>query len=526
MGGSTSFRQLARWFRIAQEADRTGVGSQEAVERRRAAELSRRKFLGGAAALSALAVTGSARRAFAKVPPAIDVGIVGAGLAGLQCAHDLGAAGMTPTLYEASQRVGGRQYSLRGFFPGQVAERGGEFIDTSHKTLLGWVNTLGLTREDVNKVEGEIFYHFDGQRFPESVVIDEFRDLVAAMHDDLRSMSGAPTADLHTEADRVLDYTSITDYLITRGAGHIARKAIEEAYVAEYGRECTAQSCLNFLLFIHADKRSKFTPFGVWSDERFHVVEGNDAIASGIAARLAKPVQFGLRLERVRKTSSGRVELTFRDGNRSVVRVHDRVVLAIPFTILRGIALDANLGLPPWKLQAIQQLGYGDNAKMMLGFRGPFWAELGCRGTSYSDLTNHQTTWETSPSSATSANAILTDYSGGVRGKTLNPANVQQEAARFIADLDKVMPGAAAAAIRSGGNYLAHLEHWPSNPLTQGSYTCYLPGQFTTICGNEGKAVGNLHFAGEHADSFYSYQGFMEGASLSGIAAAGEILDS
>ena len=42
----------------------------------------------------------------------------------------------------------------------------------------------------------------------------------------------------------------------------------------------------------------------------------------------------------------------------------------------------------------------------------------------------------------------------------------------------------------------------------------------------EGKAVGNLHFAGEHANSFYEWQGFMEGALLSGIAAAGEILDS
>jgi monoamine oxidase len=58
----------------------------------------------------------------------------------------------------------------------------------------------------------------------------------------------------------------------------------------------------------------------------------------------------------------------------------------------------------------------------------------------------------------------------------------------------------------------------------KGSYTCYRPGQFTTIAGNEGKPVGNLYFAGEHADSFYSWQGFMEGAALSGLAAAAQIL--
>jgi monoamine oxidase len=95
---------------------------------------------------------------------------------------------------------------------------------------------------------------------------------------------------------------------------------------------------------------------------------------------------------------------------------------------------------------------------------------------------------------------------------------------RFLGDLNSVFPGALADATRTGGKVPAHLEHWPSNPLTLGSYTCYLPGQFTTIAGNEGKPVGNLFFAGEHANSFYEWQGFMEGALLSGLAAAGAIL--
>jgi monoamine oxidase len=106
----------------------------------------------------------------------------------------------------------------------------------------------------------------------------------------------------------------------------------------------------------------------------------------------------------------------------------------------------------------------------------------------------------------------------------LNPGAVQLEASQFLADLNFVFPGAYAAARRIEGNVVAHLEHWPSNPLTRGSYTCYLPGQFTTICGNEAKPVGNLFFAGEHANSFYVWQGFMEGALLSGIDAAGQVL--
>jgi monoamine oxidase len=70
---------------------------------------------------------------------------------------------------------------------------------------------------------------------------------------------------------------------------------------------------------------------------------------------------------------------------------------------------------------------------------------------------------------------------------------------------------------------VAHLEHWPSNPLTLGSYTCYRPGQFTTMAGLEGMPVENLYFAGEHANSFYESQGFMEGAALSGLDVAAAI---
>jgi monoamine oxidase len=150
---------------------------------------------------------------------------------------------------------------------------------------------------------------------------------------------------------------------------------------------------------------------------------------------------------------------------------------------------------------------------------------LGSNGEAYSDLSHHQLTWETNPIRASAGRGVLTDYSSGRRGATLNPDDVQNEANLFLRDLEMIFPGAlASAARRADGGILAHLEHWPSNPHSKGSYTCYRPGQFTSIAGNEGTRVGNLYFAGEHANSFYEWQGFMEGAALSGIQAAQQIL--
>ncbi|HBH81194.1 MAG TPA: amine oxidase, partial [Nitrospira sp.] len=232
----------------------------------------------------------------------------------------------------------------------------------------------------------------------------------------------------------------------------------------------------------------------------------------------------GHRLVRVRRLSDGRIELTFEYASHTVTVTHDVVVLALPFTTLRHVELDPNLGLPPTQQQAISGLGYGTNAKMMVGFSRRTWQIHGGNGTSYSDLPNHQTTWETNPTLGSATRGILVDYSSGRRGARLNPAAAQHEAQHFLYDLDRVYPGARDAATVINERYLAHLEHWPSNPLTLGSYTCYRPGQFTTMAGLEGLPVGNLLFAGEHTNSFYEWQGFMEGAALSGIAAAQSIL--
>jgi monoamine oxidase len=524
------FRQTTR---IALASEREGVPSREAAE---AMRVSRRTLLKGATVLGAGLAAGMGTEASAGQSRSggrtgeLTVGIVGAGIAGLACAYDLKAAGYNATIHEANERVGGRIFSLGGAFtgpvsfPGQVVERGGEFIDTGHKTMLGYAQAFNLAKEDVTRPPGEVFYYFGGQRYPESVVVDEYRALVEFMRPDVRALSGATTADVYTPADRQFDLIDLRTYLEQKGAGPVIKAAIIAAYEAEYGLPAHLMSCLNFLYFIRVNRRSRFEPFGV-SDERYHLVGGNQQIPKALADRLPGQIRYGERLEAVRKTAAGAIQLTLRRGSTSVTATYDAVVISLPFTVLRNVALDASLALPAWKTLAIQQLGYGTNAKMMVGFNGPFWAEIGSNGSSYSDLPNHQTTWETNPAHSTTQTAVLTDYSSGTRASALDPRNVQREAERFVSDLNRVFPGASQRVTRNtNGAILAHLEHWPSNPNIMGGYTAYKPGQFTTICGNEGKPVGNLFFAGEHANSFYWWQGFMEGGALSGKDAASAIL--
>jgi monoamine oxidase len=520
MPRSPQLTRVLRAWRLAQHCHARSLRARDVldIEHSAARRLTRRELLkAGAAAGAAVAVSPLALRAASP-----RVAIVGAGLAGLACADRLQAKGIQAVVYDAASRLGGRCFSNRTLVPGMACENGGELIDTGHKTMLAYARQFGLTLESYVKKRGEESFWFFGRAWSDEEVVDEFREVVAAMKGDLHAISGSATFNSHNAADVTLDHTDLATYFATRTTGHpLIEAVLNEAYLAEYGLETSEQSTLNFLGFMRLNRQSKFEPFGT-SDERYHLLDGNDGVVSGLAQKLPGPIVTGAALTRLGREVSGRYRLYFNGSSQA--ETADAVVLAIPFTVLRNVVLEPSLTLSPDKLNAIATLGYGMNAKTMVAFNGRPWEELhGSGGGTYTDLPNVQATWESNRGRATRF-GIITDYASGDRGVALSLATLQQQVTSFLTDFDVVLPGTKARAATSGGTYVAHLEHWPTNPWSLGSYTCYQTGQFTSIAGLEAQAAGPLKFAGEHADSFYSYQGFMEGACLSGIRAANEIL--
>jgi monoamine oxidase len=537
--------QLLRLARIAAQCEQTGQSASEAIERatEQAAigrdgprDAGRRRFTqgavagavsaaAGAGAMSPVALAGMARIRRTMVGSGGGVAVVGAGIAGLSCAYELGRHGIDTKVYEASGRVGGRCFSVRDVFPGQVAERGAEYIGASHHTMLGYARAFGLQLEDFSMLPGSTRYHFGSGSWSEAQVVEEFRAFASAMREDFAAL-GHPTAGRFTPAEETFDLMSLDDYLILNGAGDLLRKVIGAAYAAEYGAGIDQLSALGFLRFVHGDKRGKYAQIGAFGGEGFHVVDGNDRIASELAARLSSPVQLGHRLVAIRKLASGKVRLSFDAGGRRLQSDHDAVVLALPFSVLRDVQLDPTLELPAWKRYAIDHSAMGDGTRLMVGFKQPYWyLQHGGNGSGYSDVVRPMSTWESNPYNGNETRAVLSAQIGGAAGRAMDPRNLQAEARGFLNELELSMPGANVHALRTGtGDVVAAMHNWSLSPLSKGAYTCHRPGYFTTIAHNEGKAVGNVMFAGEHTSSFYEWQGFMEGAALSGLRAAGEVL--
>ena len=99
--------------------------------------------------------------------------------------YRLRQAGVAATLYEGSNRLGGRCWTGRGdFFDGQIYEHGGELIDSGHLELKHLVQELGFPLDHLLQAEAngtDVLGHFDGQ--PYTAERDEHRpegDLAAA----------------------------------------------------------------------------------------------------------------------------------------------------------------------------------------------------------------------------------------------------------------------------------------------------------------------------------------------------------
>ena len=520
MARTPLFALLQRASRLAWQADTSGVPLDELIDRSYGARhVSRRTFLAAAgASAAALAAGGCASVPLRRGSREPQVIIVGAGLAGLTAAYRLHAAGVAVRVVEAQERLGGRCYSLRGFFEhDQVAELGGELIDSGHLHVRGLCDELELPLDDLAETDQAIAsatFLFGGRRYSEREVLDAFAPIARQLRRDVERIGGDSAVTYRTpHAARALDELTVDEWLTASGCEGWLRRLLETAYTAEHGLECGEQSALNLLMLIGTDPQA-FALFGE-SDERFHVRGGNDRIVSALASRVGHAVMTGTVLEAIGERADGYLELAVRRGSEALTLAAPHVVLALPFTLLRTVRMD--LELPPVKRTAIAQLSYGTNAKLMIGFDSRPWrTRHQSNGSLVCDL-GLQCTWETSRAQPGAA-GILTNFTGGRQGIALGEATPAEQALRAIGQLEQVFPTIANA--RMAGRDARF--HWPSHQWSKGSYATYTPGQWTTIRGAEGERVRNLHFAGEHCSLVA--QGFMEGAIETGESAARAVL--
>jgi monoamine oxidase len=436
------------------------------------------------------------------------IAIIGGGIAGLSCAHALVKKGFASTIYEASSRTGGRMYTAQNILaPGLSTELGGEFIDSIHTDILRLTQEFGLnlldTNDSINNGLIKEGYFFNNHLYTEAEVISAFETCISQIDADVATLGDGVTYDNPGSA-AALDNTSLSDYIQQLNTTAWLKELLTLAYVTEYGLDAGQQSCINFLFLISTDLSNGFQLFGE-SDQRYKIKGGNQRLVNRLSTLYNIFTRKEHRLIRIKLTNNGRYQLTFQTPGGTEIQTADVVVLALPFTLLREV--DIQVPLPAWKTNAIQNLGYGTNAKLMLGFNSRVWNTQGFKGDSFSDE-SFQSGWDNSELQGGVAGGY-TMYFGGTPGVQLANGSAQQQAANHLPGLNKLFPG-----IQGAFNNNVTRFHWPTHPFTKGSYACYKVGQWTTIAGAEIKPIDNLFFAGEHCS--LDFQGFMNGGAETG----------
>jgi monoamine oxidase len=500
---------------------------------------ARREFLRGAAALPAAALLGLVPRVSAAATGR--VAIIGAGISGLVAALTLHEAGLTPDVYEASGRSGGRVHTNRaGWFGDQVAEWCGELIDSSHVTMIALAKRFGLPLTDV--LDGvphgaQYTIAFDGTYYPVAQAAVDFKPVFAHLTQQLRAAGDLVGFDRLRPEQRRLDAMSVYDWIeryVPGGHRSLMGRYIEVAYLAEFGRATREQSAINIVYMLGTQSgpvegEAGFHIYGP-SDERYHIRGGNELLTDALAAHLPPgTIRLNAQLEAIARDMHGPVRLTIADASGRRQLTYDRVILTLPFTRLRHVDYHA-ARLSSVKRAAIEQLGYGRHMKMHVPFNRRFWRGSGpwpgiSDGTVYTNL-GFQNTWETTRGQPGS-HGILVAYIGGPAAvahapesaytTTLESATTRRNVDTFVRQIDRVFPGIAGHYTGSatvGSTFL--------DPFIGGSYSVWLVGQFAAFGGVEGRAEGPIHFAGEHTS--LDEQGYMEGGASTGLRAAHEVL--
>lgn len=538
---STTLRNLLLNFRLAQFSNKNSeIDINKIIEFKNADLFSRRKFVGDFAKLGLLtglmgptALIGcNENKSTREAAAAINVAIIGAGMGGLNAAWHLKKAGIKATVYEGSNRLGGRILTHYGdvLKMGIHPEFGADFIDSNHADMLALANEFELELIDMYSessaanLRHETFF-FDGRHISEEEIIIEFKKIAPQLIKDAESLG----EDYDTPEALLLDKLPLSNYINSLKCKKWLKDILTTAYIAEFGLETSEQSTINMLDMIETDTAEGFKVFGD-SDEKYRIKKGNSALIALMAAQLEGSIEMKSMLTGI-SDKNGKYILSFNEKEEVQA---DFVIIAIPFTTLRNVQLNLK-DITEDKKNAIQNLGYGQNNKLFLGYENMPWREGGNKFYGYLFHKDIHDGWDASTiKSVENTKGVYCCFFGGNESLRLSQVAVknpdappshdwktglpQKEINKYVNELDLVFP--------QSKNTFAEkhvFASWSTNPFINASYTCPKPGQWNTEMLHTSTPIGDVYFAGEHCS--IDFQGFMNGAAETGRVAAEQIIE-
>ena len=450
--------------------------------------------------------------------------ILGAGVAGMCVAYELGKHGYDCRILEARARPGGRVWSVRGgtaeteiggtqqvatFSDGQYFNPGPTRVSPNHVTM-DYYREFGIAVEPFindnynayyySKKAGGLRVRQRQARFDTLGYTSEF--LAKAVSHDALDL--ALTKD---DKDALLTYLRAAGNLdpnaMYKGSGQAGYRTTPGAYDAG-GQPLDP---LGFLTLI----RSGFAMYPIFTSEwdqqptMVQPVGGIDRLPMAMARSLGARITYQAQVRAIRRTSNG-VRISYRDLAYNAERTVDAqfCICTLPLPVLKNIPADFSTPVQT----AIASIQYGPAFKIGLEFSRRFWEEddriFG--GISQTDEDITQIMY---PNYAFFAKRgiVVGAYAFDRAAERLSALDPHERLRVALQQGNNVHPGYAGAL--SGSFSVA----WSRIPYNEGAWVAYTDATrknyHPTLCAGNGP----FYFAGEHMSYINGWQaGALESA--------------
>ena len=432
-----------------------------------------------------------------------DVIIVGAGLAGLQAGRILHKHGVDFLLLEASQRVGGRVYTLDEL-PGRP-EAGATQSGTKYHALNRVIGELDIGTENIRPgAPGMTLLVNDtlstledwpasgGNLLPEALKDTPPYGLLPKLLRNGRFLSRP--LDWWQPENAGLDIP-LHAYLADLGAGEEAVRLVDANLNGESIRTLSALDLLRKLAVLQA------------AGAPVNISGGSQRLPEAMYASISHALLMGKQVTDIRQAQTA-VELITGDADRFTCRL---CLIAVPFSVLRHINMEGTLSQA--KQQAIRRMGYTPVTHVLMKPRSPFWLADGFSPNMWTDTGLGRVFTQADEQGEV---IRLRAWIQGPKAQDLSGMTDHELGAHIVALLEQARPAAKSQL------EVERVISWGNNPFAHGAFSHYLAGGVNEFSRAVSRPEGLLHFIGAHTEPSASG---MEAAVKSGNRGAMEVVE-